>query len=426
MLRRRACALLCLALGTGCPADDPPPGTGSSSDASESGTTEADTTATGTITLDGTIGTTSEPLPTTGSESGSSDDTGPAPLPARLGATADWLARTLSVLDLDAIAAGATTREEIVVRTIDLADYAPGPLEVELTPDGRTAVVAVSPGFFGGLVGNLIGAADVEQAGTLLVIDLETEAVTELATAHVPMGIAIVPDGSLAYTANFGTDDEIGSTLSIVDLAALAVIEEIELPGRPEQVSLHVDGTLGIVNLDGLGAVQLFETSDPAGTLSVPLLVGADPSDVDFVPGTQFAVVANSLDPSNIFVIDASDPSMPTEAVEGPSPLGASYAVTPIPGQPDVLFTASDFSSGFLQRYTIEGDGTPTLVWETAAPTPGSFALGVAVDEAAGLAIMALPGANVLSVQDLEGGEPRLVPWQDDVGPTYVAVAPSR
>ncbi len=327
------------------------------------------------------------------------------------------------MLDLDALADGATTRDEVVTRTIDLSAYAPGPLEVELAPDGRTAVVAVSPGFFGGLVGGLIGAGDVEQQGTLLVVDLETEAITALATAHVPMGIAIAPDGGLAYTANFGTDDVPGTTLSIVDLARLAVVEEIELPGRPEQVSLHADGTLGIVNLDGLGAVLLFETSDPAGTLSVPLPVGSDPSDVDFVPGTPYAAVANSIDPSNLLVLDASDPGMPTEVAVGPSPLGATYAVTPIPGAPDVLLTASNFVTAYLQRYAIADDGTPTVTWETGVPG-SSFALGVAVDPVAGLAIMALPGANVLSVQDLEGGEPRLLPWQDEVGPTYVALAP--
>ena len=420
-MRRRACVLLCLGLSTGCSDDGSAEGSESSSSTSDGGSTRGDTTDSGTTTGSSTTA----PLDGTSTDAGSSsDDGGIPPLPARHGVTADWLARTLSVIDLDAIAGGATTREEVVTRTIDLADYAPGPLEVELTPDGRTAVVAVSPGFFGGIVGNLIGATDVEQTGTLLVVDLETEAVTEPATAHVPMGIAIAPDGGLAYVAGFGTDDAPGDTLAIVDLAALAVVEEIVLPGRPEQVSLHVDGTLGIVNLDALGAVQLFETSDPAGTLSEPLLVGADPSDVDFVPGTQYAVVANSLDPSNLFVIDASDPSMPTEAAVAPPPLGAAYAVTPIPGQPDVLFTASDFSSAYLRRYTIGDDGTPTLVWETAAPTAGTFALGVAVDDTAGLAVMALPGQNVLSVQDLQGGAPRLLPWQDDTGPTYVAIAP--
>lgn len=430
-MRRRACLLLASllpVLGTGCPDEGPPASSASSSDTSgmsDGASTRGETTLAGTtITPDGTA--TIAPESTTTPDGSSSDDTGPAPLPARLGVTADWLARTLSVIDLDALAAGATTREEVVARTIDLAAYAPGPLEVELVPDGRTALVSVSPGFFGGFVGNLIGAVGVEQAGTLLVVDLETEAVTEIATAHVPMGIAIASDGSLAYTANFGTDDDPGSTLSIIDLATLTVALELELQGRPEQVSLHVDGALGILNLDGLGAVQLFETSDPADTLSETLIVGGDPSDVDFVPGTSYAVVANSIDPANIYVVDVSDPSMPTEAVVGPSPLGAAYAVTPIPGQPDVLFTASDFFSAYLQRFTIEADGTPTLVWETIAAAPSSFALGVAVDDAAGLAIMALPGSNVLSVQDLDGGEPRLVPWQREIGPTYVALAPAR
>lgn len=209
-------------------------------------------------------------------------------------------------------------------------------------------------------------------------------------------------------------------------LDELPLVSEIELPGRPEQVSLHVDGTLGIVNLDGLGAVQLFQTSDPAGTLSVPLLVGFDPSDVDFIPGTELAAVANSIDPSNLLILDASDPSMPTEVAVSAPPVGASYAVTPIPGVPDVLFTSSDFGSAYLQRVAIAPDGTPTVTWETAAAAPSSFALGVAVDDAAGLAIMALPGANVLSVQDLEGGEPRLIPWQAVPGPTYVALAPPR
>lgn len=411
--------MLALSLGlvAGCPADPPPDAPTSSTSASQGDTTATMSTTQGpTTTLDGT---------TRAPESGTSESTGEAPLPARLGVTADWKARTLSILDLDALADGATTREEVVVRTIDLAAYAPGPLELELAPDGHTALVSISPGFFGGFVGGLIDAGEVEQAGTLLVVDLETAAITELVTAHVPMGLAIAPDGSRAYTANFGTDEIPGSTLSIIDLVGLTVIDDIEVGGRPEQVSLSADGALGILNAASLGAVRVFQTRDPAGTLSDPLVVGSDPSDVDFVPGTPFAVVANSLDPSNFVVIDVADPSMPTEVFVGPSPLGAAYGLTPIPGTPDVLFTATDFGAAYVQRISIADDGTPTIEWETSVPGT-TFALGIAVDEVAGLAIMALPGANVLSVQDLAGGEPRTLAWQEEPGPTYVALVPSR
>lgn len=409
--------MLSLGLLGGCPDDPPPAASTSSSSTSEDGTTSLADSSTASSTASSLEGT------TTPDETSASESTGEAPLPDRLGATADWKARTVSVIDLDALAGGAMTREEVVVRTIDLAAYAPGPLELEIAPDGHTALVSVSPGFFGGFVGNLFGAGDVEQAGTLLAVDLESGVVTELVTAHVPMGLAIAPDGSRAYTANFGTDDVPGSTMSVIDLASLTVLEDIEVGGRPEQVSLRADGSLGILNSASLGAVRVFETRDPAGTLSDPLVVGTDPSDVDFVSGTDFAVVANSLDPSNFVVIDVSDPSLPTELVVGPSPLGAAYGLTPIPGVPDVLFTVSDFGSEYVQRISIAPDGTPTIEWETAV-MGSTFALGIAVDEVAGLAIMALPGANVLSVQDLAGGEPRVLAWQDEIGPTYVALAP--
>jgi YVTN family beta-propeller protein len=423
-MRRRPRALtLSLGLLAGCPDAAPSDDESASSSSTDDGGTT--TTPAETTTLDGTTALADTSTTAAPDDTSATETTGEPPLPARLGVTADWKGRTLSVFDLDALAGGATTREEVVVRTIDLADYAPGPLELEVAPDGHTVLVSISPGFFGGFVGNLFGAGEVEQEGALLVVDLETGSVTELVTAHVPMGFAIAPDGSLAYSANFGTDDVNGSTMSIIDLATLTVIEEIEVGGRPEQVSLNFDGTLGILNTDTLNGVRVFETSDPAGTLSATLEVGEDPSDVDFVPGTDYAVVANSIDPTNFVVIDVSDPSMPTEVVVGPPPLGAAYAITPIPGAPDVLYNASDFASVFLQRISIDPNGTPTIEWETT--TPGNtFPLGVAVDPVAGLALTALPGVNALSVQDLAGGEPRLVPWQDDIGPTYVAIAPAR
>lgn len=407
---------------TACPSGDD----GSADPTTTSPTTDA-STGPGSGSGPGTTGDTSSGAPTTGDTSAddtATDDTGPAPLPARLGVTADWLARTLTVIDLDALAAGAQTREEIVAKVIDLSDHAPGPLEVELAPDGVTAVVSVSPGFFGGFVGNLIGVGDVEQDGTLLVVDLQTEAVTAIPTVHVPMGIAIAPDGSRAYTANYGLDDPMGgSTLSVIDLASLTVIEEVEVGPRPEQVSLSPDGTVGMLNVVGLGAVRAFETADPSGTLGDPLEVGADPSDVAFVPGTPYAVVTNSLDPSNHVVVDASDPAALVLVVEGPSPVGATYGATSIPGTADVLLTVTDFSSVYLHRITVAPDGTPSEVWQTTRMA-ASFPLGVAVDPEAGLALMPGPGPNVLWVQDLESLDERELPWQDAIGPTYVALPP--
>ncbi len=418
-MHRSVTAVCVLAVAAGCPGDD-----GAATPAGSSGsTTSAPSTTSGGVATE--PGSTTMTSADSTADDTATADTGPAPLPARLGVTADWKARTLSVIDLDALAAGAATREEIVTRTIDLGAHAPGPLQVELAPDGITAVVSISPGFFGGFVGNLIGAGVVEQEGTLLVVDLETEAVAEITTVHVPMGIAISPDGAQAFTANYGLDDPVGSTLSVIDLVGLSVVEEVEVGSRPEQVSLSEDGTLGMLNVVGQGGVRVFETSDPSGTLSDALEVGADPSDVAFLPGTNYVVVSNSLNPSNYVVVDVTDPSAPAEVAVGPSPLGSYYAATLIPGTTDVMLGASDFGSLYLHRVAIAADGTPSLVWETTT-AGASFPLGIAVDGAGGLALAPAPGlgVNALLVQDLAGGPPQLIPWQQDVGPTYVAVAP--
>lgn len=400
-----------LVLVVGCPGDD---------GAGQAGSTTTTTTTAGSTGADPSGSTTVA----TGADATTGDDTGEPGLPERLGVTADWQARTLSVLDLDAIAAGASTRDDLVARTIDLSAYAPGPLQVELAPDGLTAVVSVSPGFYGGFVGSVIGVTEVEQDGTLLIVDLATEAIIEVATVHVPMGIAIEPSGARAFTANYGLDDPVGTTMSVVDLVAGTVIEEVEVGARPEQVSLSADGSLGMLNVVGLAGVRVFQTADPGGSLSEPLALGSDPSDVAFVPGTSFAVVTNSLDPSNYVVVDVADPAAPAIVATGPSPLGSFYAATSIPGTTDVLLTASDFSTVYLFRVTIGADGTPTEAYQVPR-TGSSFPLGVAVDVVGQRMLIAEPGTNVLVVRDLGGGGEAevVVPWQDAIGPTYVAVA---
>ena len=97
--------------------------------------------------------------------------------------------------------------------TIDLADWEPGPIEVEITPDGKTAVVSIGPAFFDDLPG-LVGDPEIPEGGTLLIVDLESGVADEVQTKSVPLGIAISPDGMTAYTANYGTGVARGSSLS--------------------------------------------------------------------------------------------------------------------------------------------------------------------------------------------------------------------
>lgn len=368
---------------------------------------------------------TSADTTTSASTAASLDDTGStgaAPLPSRLVVTADWLGRSLSLLDYDALVAGATTRDEMLVGTIDLSAYAPGPLELEITPDGRRAVVSISPGFFGGFVGTAIGAGMPEDDGTLLVVDLHTrEVLAELATAHAPMGIAISPDGTRAYTANYGLSAG-GDTMSVIDLEALAVIEDIVVGDRPEQVALDDAGAIGMLNIASEGTVRAFQTSDPAGTLSAPLPTSDDPSDIAFIPGTTLAVVSNSIGPSSYAIVDVADPAAPVLVEDAPPPGGAPYAVSHVPGTSDVVLVTTDFAAVHVLR--IDTSTMPsTIVWTHDEPIV-SFPLSAAVAAEDGLVIVDAPGANRLLVVGLDGGNARTLEWLETTGPTYVAIAP--
>src|SRR5687767_3673728 len=102
--------------------------------------------------------------------------------PSRLVVTADWLSRSLTLLGLPRVLDPGCTAADAIVGTIDLAEWAPGPIEVEIAPDGARALVAIGPGFYEGAGTALVGGAAAESTGTLLLVDLEARSVvTEIA-----------------------------------------------------------------------------------------------------------------------------------------------------------------------------------------------------------------------------------------------------
>lgn len=340
----------------------------------------------------------------------------------RLVVTADWLNKTLTLFDYEILTDGESTAGDAIVRTIDLSAFEPGPLEIELSPNGRSALVAVGPGFFDGdgAPNALIGSPDVPVGGTLLIVDLESGEAEEVETAHVPMGIAITEDGSLAYTANYGTLDEPGNTLSVIDIARAEVVEELTFSGRPEQVVLSPDGSLGAVNVAGAnGGVHIFETADPSGTLSPLLPTGNDPSDLTFLDDSTRVVVANSFG-FDLSLVDTSDPSAPTLLGNFPIGGGVPYGVTYMPSRQQVLAPAGTGTN--LVTVDIDGD---RLVPAEPDAIPGlAFPLTAAVDRSDDFAFVAHIADKSLSVIDLGSGAVRALTWLDEPGPSYTAVQP--
>lgn len=360
--------------------------------------------------------TTPEPETT---ETETSDTEGDPTRPERIAVTADWRSQRLSLLDYGALRDGALTREAALWKTIELPDHAPGPLEVELTPDGALAIVAISPGFFGGAGGGLVGAGSVPAGEALLILDVDSGMIlAELAPAQAPMGIAIAPDGRTAWTANYGGNGQSGTTVSVIDLERLTIVEEFEVGPGPEQIDLSADGSLAILNTAGDGSVRLFATADPSATLSPSLVVSDDPSWVLLLDdGMDRAVAINSLGPSGYSLLDVGDPAAPA-ILDTVAVSGIAYAAAPGRTANEILLSLFIGSSASLQIYDVD---TGTIVDQIDLDLSG-FPLGIVFDPVAEIALVPMPGANVLVVADFGSGEHRVLDWQTEVGPTYVSL----
>ena len=342
---------------------------------------------------------------------------------ARLVVTADWLNQSLTLLDYDKLVDGQSDAEASIIGEIDLSDWGPGPIEVEITPDGKSAVVSVGPAFFDTLPG-LVGNPVIPSGGTLLIVDLESGQADEVQTEDVPLGIAISPDGTTAYTANYGTSAARGDSLSIIDIAGRRVIEEVNVGSGPEQVALSADGTLGIVNVVSGRGVRVFETADVAGTLSAVVETGSDPSDVSFLDGNDRAVAANSFT-FDVTLLDTSDPSSPTALNSTLLGTGVPYGVTYVQARDAILgpaaATGTDLPT-YLVTFTRDGD---TLNPSAPLELPGeNFPLTAAADSEGEFAFVAHIVDHKLSIIELDTGDTRSIEWLTESGPSYVAVQP--
>jgi DNA-binding beta-propeller fold protein YncE len=377
----------------------------------------ASETSTSTGTASSESGTSTSESDTSTSET-ETDTSGDPPRPERLLLTSDWRAKRLSLIDYAALRDGASTREAALWKEIDLADYEPGPIEAELTPDGSLAVVAVSPGFFATGAGTLAGAGPgaVPEGGALLIVELETDSVlAELQTAQYPLGIAITPDGSAAWTANYGGNGQSGTTVSHIDLTSLTIVEEFEVGPGPEQIAL--DGPLAAINVASDGTVRLFDIGDPMGTLSPGVVVSGDPSWVLHMSGGDRVAVTNSVGPPGYSLIDSSDPLAPV-VLDTVQVTGIPYAATYGYNHDQLILTSVSGPGVAIRLFDTT---TSELLDQIDAPHLG-FPMGLAFDPDAGLAIVPIPGANVLFLADFDTGETRTIEWQDEPGPTYVSL----
>jgi hypothetical protein len=133
--------------------------------------------------------------------------------------------------------------------------------------------------------------------------------------------------------------------------------------------------------------------------------------------GGDRVAVSNSVSPPGYSLIDSSDPLAPV-VLDTVQVTGIPYAATHGYDHDQLILTSVTGEGVAIRLFDTT---TSELLDQIDAPYVG-FPMGLAFDAEAGLAIVPIPGANVLFLADFDTGETRAIEWQDEPGPTYVAL----
>ena len=351
--------------------------------------------------------------------------------PATFAITADWEHKSLSFIDFDALVTKAKSGSDARFAEVDLSGHPQGPMTVKVTPDGKTAIVTLSAGFFSVPGASILVSASSIPSGTseVLFIDIASRSITaDLMTGDGASGIAITHDGHTAFVCHVGT-----TQLSIVDVASHQVTSEVDLGGSfAEEISIDDSDTVGIVTyLDpstSQKGVRTFAVADMAASLSPPIPLNSDAAGVPFFPGTKVAYVVLSYNPltspaSGYALVDATNPQTPVKLIETlwTDATYIDYQAIPAPARGTVLVPVATAGKLTVREYSL-GSGDVVLMKTHDVVSTKLFGAFGAVVDTAGRMILTMPGDRQLAVLDLTTDAAFAVPWFPDPGPTGIAL----
>jgi YVTN family beta-propeller protein len=110
------------------------------------------------------------------------------------------------------------------------------------------------------------------------VIDTATDSLfTTVGGVPNPLGVAITPDGSLAYVAN-----STSSSVSVIDTTTHTVGPTVGVGAAPSGVAITPDGSYAYVSNVGDGTVSVIATA--TNTVDATVMVGTAPQGVAITP----------------------------------------------------------------------------------------------------------------------------------------------
>jgi YVTN family beta-propeller protein len=278
------------------------------------------------------------------------------------------------------------------------------------SPAIRTPSVSGSPWIRLGYVAN-------STSNRVSVINLDTGVtVVSMAVGTDPRGIAISPDRSTVYVANYATAALGGGTVSVISAATNTVIKTITVGTNPTGVAASPDGAFVYVTNSGDGTVSVISTA--TNTVSgAAITVGTTPQGVVVSPEGSTIYVAN-YGSGSVSVIDASSHaviSVPVGSTTGAiavSPDFGSFYVASSTGKSVSVFTTG--SNALAATVPLGSGVNPTAL---AVSPDGSKVYVVAAASAA--SVISVPG-HVVTTMELGNSNARGVVFSGDGSKAFV------
>jgi DNA-binding beta-propeller fold protein YncE len=341
-----------------------------------------------------------------------------APSGPQLAVSADFLNQTLSIFDVNALAEGKT-RADVLVGTVDLSAYSPGPLSLAVTPDGKMALVSISRGFFNFFI--TVPPGD----GTVLFVDLaERKVVGELFTGKVPMGIAITPDGKRAFVGHFSED-----YIAVVDIEKRTFEKLTTGQQYNEEMAIDDSGSSLILTYGPAGNVKTFSLADPFGSNGQTDGLNGDAAGTAFFPGTKIAYLVQAPTSLNGNIgghdlVDVSDPKSPIASDSVRIDAAPTvYPVTAVTARGSVAFPRTQDNMLALTEMKLS-DGKASEVQTVQVGAAKSLAYGV-TSTRDGRVLLSVSGEHYIAVVDLATKKAFTVPWEVSMsGPTETRLIP--
>jgi YVTN family beta-propeller protein len=283
----------------------------------------------------------------------------------------------LSVLLGSVVAVAAPAGADDSFSVVDTVTVGFFPAGVAVSPDGSRVYVAN----FGG--------------NSVSVINTSNNTVVATVTGvPSPYGVAVSPDGSRVYVGN-----QSGNSVSVINTSNNTVVATVTGLDRPAGVVVSPDGSRVYVTNYGGGSVSVINTSN--NTVVATVTVGSDPNGVAVSPDGSRVYVANN-DSGSVSVIDASNNTVVATVTVGS--FSGRVAVSPDGSRVYVANGGTGSVSVISAPASVTTPSAPTALVATAGDGSASIAFTPGADG----------GAEITKYQYKVGNGA----WTDAVGTT--------